>query len=65
MTIDPISVRLAEIHDNDCGRLSNLDLDEIDREARLVRDHDRLLIGGSWAAIALGYDDGDVFDVSS
>ncbi len=59
--IDKISVRLIETHDKYWGRLSNLDLDYINVEDRLVHEHDRLLMGGIWAEIVLRYDDAYVF----
>jgi ATP-dependent Lon protease len=59
--IDKISVRLVETHDKYWARLSNLDLDFINVEESLVREHDRLLMGGVWAEIRLRYDDAYVF----
>jgi len=59
--IDKISVRLVETHDKYWARLSNLDLDYINIDEGEVRTHDRLLMGGVWAEIALRYDDSFVF----
>lgn len=59
--IDKISVRLVETHDKYWGRLSNLNLDYINVDDSLVREHDRLLLGGIWAEIVLRYDDAYVF----
>jgi ATP-dependent Lon protease len=59
--IDKISVRLVETHDKYWGRLSNLNLDYINLDDGLVREHDRLLLGGIWAEIVLRYDDGYIF----
>ena len=59
--IDKISVRLIETHDKYWARLSNLNLDYINIEESEVRRHDRLLMGGIWAEIALRYDDAYVF----
>jgi len=59
--IDKISVRLIETHDKYWARISNLNLDFINIDDSLVRQHDRLLMGGIWAEIALRYDDTFVF----
>jgi len=59
--IDKISVRLVETHDKYWARLSNLNLDYINIDDSLVRQHDRLLMGGVWAEIVLRYDDSYVF----
>lgn len=59
--IDKISVRLIETHDKYWARLSNLNLDYINIDDGIVREHDRLLMGGIWAEIVLRYDDSFVF----
>jgi len=59
--IDKISVRLVETHDKYWGRLSNLNVDYINIDDSLVREHDRLLMGGIWAEIVLRYDDSFIF----
>ncbi len=59
--IDKISVRLIETHDKYWARLSNLNLDFINIDDSLVRQHDRLLMGGIWAEIVLRYDDTFLF----
>jgi ATP-dependent Lon protease len=59
--IDKISVRLVETHDKYWATLVNLDLDYVNIDDSLVRDHDRLLMGGIWAEIVLRYDDLYVF----
>jgi len=59
--IDKISVRLVETDDKYWARLSNLNLDFINIDDRLVREHDRLLMGGVWAEIVLRYDDSFIF----
>ena len=59
--IDKISVRLVETHDKYWARLSNLNLDFINIDDSLVREHDRLLMGGIWAEIVLRYDDSFIF----
>src|SRR5689334_11967059 len=59
--IDKISVRLIETHDKYWARLTSLNLDYINIEDSLVREHDRLLLGGIWAEITLRYDDTYVF----
>jgi len=59
--IDKVSVRLVETHDKYWARLSNLNLDYINLDDGIVREHDRLLMGGIWAEIVLRYDDSFVF----
>jgi len=59
--IDKISVKLVETHDKYWAKLSNLNLDFINMDDSQVREHDRLLMGGVWAEIKLGYDDTYVF----
>lgn len=59
--IDKISVRLIETHDKYWARLANLNLDFINVDDRLVREHDRLLLGGIWAEVTLRYDDTFIF----
>src|SRR3569832_1979784 len=47
--IDKISARLVETHDKYWAQLSNLNLDYINIDESLVRQHDRLQMGGIWA----------------
>ena len=59
--IDKLSVRLVETHDKYWARLSNLNQDFINIDDSVVREHDRLLMGGIWAEIVLRYDDSLIF----
>jgi ATP-dependent Lon protease len=59
--IDKVSVKLVETHDKYWATLSNLNLDFINIDERLVHEHDRLLMGGVWAEVALRYDDSFIF----
>lgn len=59
--IDKISVRLIETHDKYWALLSNLSQDFINIGESVVREHDRVLIGGIWAEIVLRYDDSFIF----
>ena len=59
--IDKISVKLVETHDKYWGQLANLNLDFINVNDSDVRAHDRMLMGGVWAEIALRYDETYVF----
>jgi ATP-dependent Lon protease len=59
--IDKVSVKLVETHDKYWATLSNLNLDFINIDDRVLRDHDRLLMGGVWAEITLRYDDTFIF----
>lgn len=59
--IDKVSVKLVETQDKYWASLSNLNLDYINIDDRLVHEHDRLLMGGVWAEVALRYDDSFIF----
>jgi len=59
--IDKISVKLVETHDKYWASVSNLNLDFINIDDRLVKEHERLLMGGVWAEITLRYDDTFIF----
>lgn len=59
--IDKVSVKLVETHDKYWASLSNLNLDYINIDDRVLRDHDRLLMGGVWAEVSLRYDDTFIF----
>ncbi len=59
--IDKISVKLVETHDKYWASISNLNQDFINIDDRLVKEHDRLLMGGVWAEITLRYDDTFIF----
>ena len=59
--IDKISVELVETHNKYWARLANLNLDFINIDESEIRNHDRLLMGGIWAEIALRYDESFIF----
>jgi len=59
--IDKVSVKLVETHDKYWASLSNLNLDFINIDDRLVKEHERLLMGGVWAEITLRYDETFIF----
>lgn len=59
--IDKVSVKLVETHDKYWASLSNLNLDFINIDDRMVKEHERLLMGGVWAEITLRYDDTFLF----
>ena len=59
--IDKISVKLVETHDKYWASIANLNQDFINIDDRLVKEHDRLLMGGVWAEITLRYDDTFIF----
>jgi ATP-dependent Lon protease len=59
--IDKVSVKLVETHDKYWATLSNLNLDYINIDDRVLREHDRLLMGGVWAEVTLRYDDTFIF----
>lgn len=59
--IDKVSVKLVETHDKYWASLSNLNLDFINIDEQLVKEHDRLLMGGVWAEVSLRYDETYLF----
>jgi ATP-dependent Lon protease len=59
--IDKVSVTLRETEDKYWASLSNISLDNVNIEEAVIRQHDRLLMGGVWAEITLSYDDAFVF----
>ncbi len=59
--IDKVSVKLVEVHDKYWATLSNLNLDFINIDERLVKEHERLLMGGVWAEITIRYDETYIF----
>jgi ATP-dependent Lon protease len=54
--IDKVSVVLKEVDDKYWATLHNINQDYVNIEERLIREHDRLLMGGIWAEITLRYD---------
>ncbi|OHE86112.1 MAG: TIGR02688 family protein, partial [Verrucomicrobia bacterium RIFCSPLOWO2_12_FULL_64_8] len=54
--IDKVSVALREVDDKYWATLHNINLDFVNVDEELVREHDRLLMGGVWAEIYLRYD---------
>jgi len=59
--IDKAKVRLVETHDKYWAELSNINLDHVNVDEDLVRIHERLVQGGIWAEVTIGYDDTYVF----
>ncbi len=59
--IDKLSVQLIETHNKYWASLSSLNLDYINIDEKLVRAHDRLLMGGIWAEVGLSYDETFIF----
>lgn len=59
--IDKISARLVETHDKYWAGISNLNLEYINIDESELRRHDRILLGGIWAEVELGYDETYVF----
>ena len=60
--IDKVRVRLVETQDKYWAELSNINLDYVNIDAAEVRKHERLLQGGIWAEVTLGYDEELVFN---
>lgn len=54
--IDKVSVALREVDDKYWATLHNINQDFVHVDESLVREHDRLLMGGIWAEIKLRYD---------
>jgi ATP-dependent Lon protease len=54
--IDKISVRLDPSKDKYWANLSNLNINDANIEDQLITAHEKLLTGGIWAIIDIGYD---------
>ncbi len=54
--IDKVSVSLKEVDDKYWATIHNINLDYVNIEETMIRDHDRLLMGGIWAEITITYD---------
>lgn len=54
--IDRVSVILKETDDKYWATLHNINQDYVNIDETLVREHDRLLLGGVWAEVTLRYD---------
>lgn len=59
--IDKVKVRLVETQDKYWAELANINLDYVNFEEGWLHKHERLVQGGLWAEIELGYDDTFVF----
>lgn len=59
--IDKVTVKFHETQVKYWAELANIDLDHVNVQERDVREHERLLTGGIWAEVTLGYDDDFVF----
>jgi len=54
--IDKVKVRLVETEDKYWASLVNLQIDRVHISEELVKEYERLLVGGVWAVIDLAYD---------
>lgn len=54
--IDKVSVALKEVDDKYWATLHNMNQDFVNIDESLIREHDRLLMGGIWAEVTLSYD---------
>jgi ATP-dependent Lon protease len=54
--IDRVSTALHEADDRYWATLHNINLDYVTVEEDIIREHDRLLMGGIWAEVTLRYD---------
>src|SRR5215210_6937443 len=54
--IDKVSVTLKEVDDKYWATLHNINQDYVNVDEALIREHDRLLMGGVWAEVTLRYD---------
>ena len=54
--IDRVSVALREVDDKYWATLHNINLDFVNIDEEIIREHDRLLMGGIWSEINLHYD---------
>ena len=54
--IDKVSVVLKEVDDKYWATLHNINQEYVHVDERLLREHDRLLMGGIWAEVTVRYD---------
>ncbi len=54
--IDKVSVTLREVDDKYWATLHNISQDFVNIDEEMIREHDRLLMGGIWAEVTLRYD---------
>jgi ATP-dependent Lon protease len=54
--IDKVSVVLKEVDDKYWATLHNINQDYVNIDESVLREHDRLLMGGVWAEVTLRYD---------
>jgi ATP-dependent Lon protease len=54
--IDKVSVKLNEVDDKYWATLHNINQDHVNIDEAVIREHDRLLMGGIWAEVTLRYD---------
>ena len=54
--IDKVSVVLKEVDDKYWATLHNINQDYVNIDESLIRQHDRLLMGGIWAEVTVRYD---------
>ena len=59
--IDKVKVRLVETQDKYWAELTNINLDYVNVDEQMLRKYDRLVQGGIWAEITIGYDETFVF----
>lgn len=59
--IDKVTVKFHETQVKYWAELANIDLSHVNIREQDVREHERLLTGGIWAEVTLGYDDDFVF----
>ncbi len=59
--VDKVSVVLKETQDKFWARLGNIDLDHVNIADTDIHRHERLLTGGIWAEVELGYDESYMF----
>jgi ATP-dependent Lon protease len=59
--IDKVKVRLVETHDKYWAELANINLDYVNVDESYLRKHERLVQGGIWAEVHVGYDESYIF----
>ena len=55
--IDKVTVNFRETEIKYWAELANIGLDHVNIDEREIRQHERLLMGGVWAEVTLGYDE--------
>ncbi len=59
--IDKVKVRLVETQDKYWAQLANINIDHVNIDETILHKYERLVQGGVWAEVNIGYDDSFIF----